>query len=331
MLAARERLGSATMASLKDKVTNALNETRILILGAQILLGFQFNAAFQPGIKRLAEHARALDLAGMALMMLAVAPLITPSAFHRLAEGGHDSARIHAIASGFAEFAIVPFALCIGVDVLIVAGTLFAPAASIALGIAFTGLAVLFWYGLAAVQRARTGESPMSDARDEEPRTPLSEKIKTLMRETRVVLPGAQAVLGFQFTAFLTDGFSSLSETTKLVHFASLCCVAIAIVLLMAPATYHRIAANGEDRFDVDRFGSTVMLASLVPLALGLTGDFYVTAVTLEYGGTVAVVATALALLVFLGLWFGYPLVTRAIAANNPPPARKHERAQQQL
>jgi hypothetical protein len=44
MLAPRERLGSAAMAKLKDKLTNALNETRILILGAQILLGFQFNA-----------------------------------------------------------------------------------------------------------------------------------------------------------------------------------------------------------------------------------------------------------------------------------------------
>jgi hypothetical protein len=53
--------------------------------------GFQFNAAFQPAINRVTEHARALDRGGMALMMLAVALLIVPSAFHRLAEGGHDS------------------------------------------------------------------------------------------------------------------------------------------------------------------------------------------------------------------------------------------------
>jgi hypothetical protein len=37
MLAARERLASATMASLRDKVTNALNETRILILSTEIM------------------------------------------------------------------------------------------------------------------------------------------------------------------------------------------------------------------------------------------------------------------------------------------------------
>lgn len=327
MLAPRQRLAFAVMASLKDKVTNALGEARILILGAQILLGFQFNAAFQPGIKRLSEHARALDLAGMALMMLAVALLIVPSAYHRLAEGGHESARVHAVTSGFAESAIVPFALCIGMDVLIVAETLFPLAASIALGIVFTGLAALFWYGLEAAQRARTGAPPMSEKTDEEAHTPLGEKIKTLMTETRVVLPGAQAMLGFQFTAFLTDGFSTLSETAKLLHFASLCCVAFAIVLLMAPAAYHRIVANGEDRPDVDRFGSTVMLASLVPLALGLSGDFYVTAEKLEYGGGTALAATALALLVFLGLWFGYPLLARALSTAASPPSGKHERA----
>ena len=167
----------------------------------------------------------------------------------------------------------------------------------------------------------------MSERKDEEPHTPLSEKIKTLMTETRVVLPGAQAMLGFQFTAFLTDGFSSLSQSTKLLHFASLCCVALSIILLMAPAAYHRIVANGEDRADVDHFGSTVMLASLVPLALGLSGDFYVTAEKLEYGGAAALAAMGLALLVFLALWFAYPLIARALATAASRPSGKHERA----
>jgi uncharacterized protein DUF6328 len=318
------------MTKLKDKVTNALNETRILILGAQILLGFQFNAAFQPGMKGIADHARALDLAGMALMMLAVALMIAPGAFHRLAEGGHDSARIHGVTTGFAEAAMVPFALCIGLDILIVAEALFPPAASIAFGAVFTVFAALLWYGLEAAQRARFGAPPMSKKKDQEPHTPLNEKIKTMMTETRVVLPGAQAMLGFQFTAFLTDGFSSLSEATKLVHFASLCCVALSIVLLMAPAAYHRIVARGEDRDDVERFGSAVMLASLLPLALGLSGDFYVTAEKLGYGGGAALAATAVALLAFLGLWFGYPLVARTVYADQSS-AGRHGRARQQF
>jgi len=73
-----------------------------------------------------------------------------------------------------------------------------------------------------------------------------------------------------------------------------------------------------------------MMLASLVPLALGLTGAFYVTAEKLEYGGGGAFAATAVALLVFLGLWFGYPIIARTISANQPS-VGKHERARQQL
>ena len=36
------------MAQIKNKVQNALDEVRILILGSQVLLGFQFQAVFQP-------------------------------------------------------------------------------------------------------------------------------------------------------------------------------------------------------------------------------------------------------------------------------------------
>ena len=52
MLAARGRLASATMASLSDKVTTALNETRILRLGAHAI------AAHNPPHARKHERAQ---------------------------------------------------------------------------------------------------------------------------------------------------------------------------------------------------------------------------------------------------------------------------------
>ena len=57
-------------------------------MGAQILLGFQLNAVFQPRFERLADYARWLDLAGLALMSAAVACLIAPAPFHRWTENG---------------------------------------------------------------------------------------------------------------------------------------------------------------------------------------------------------------------------------------------------
>src|SRR5882762_470973 len=69
------------VAALKDKVQNALDETRMLILGAQVLLGFQFQAALQPAFERLPAFAQYLTVAGLGLMIVAVGLLISPGAF----------------------------------------------------------------------------------------------------------------------------------------------------------------------------------------------------------------------------------------------------------
>jgi hypothetical protein len=301
------------MTKLKAKVTNALNETRMLILGAQILLGFQLNAVFQPRFEHLADHARWLDLAGLALMSAAVALLIAPAPFHRLVENGRDTARLHGFTTRMAELALFPFGLCIGIDIFIVTELLLGTLPSIVAGTAFSATTALFWYGIAVAQRGRRGGTSVKHGEDEEEAdTALDERISTLLIEARVILPGAQALLGFQFTAFLTAGFEQLPQRAKLVHLACLACVALTAILLMAVAAYHRLAAGGEDRPDVERFGNRVVLASLLPLALGLSGEFYVVAGRIGYAGGPAIAAALIALAVFLGLWFAYPLLARS-------------------
>jgi len=314
------------MTKLKAKVTNALNETRMLILGAQILLGFQLNAVFQPRFPRLADDARWLDLAGLALMSAAVACLIAPAPFHRLTERGRDTARLHGFTTRMAELALFPFGLCIGIDIFIVTEILFGTLPSLIAGAAFTGIAAVFWYGLEIAQRGRKEGAAMDQPQEgEEIETDLGERINTLLIEARVILPGAQALLGFQFTAFLTDGFERLTRQAQLVHLGCLACVALTAILLMSPAAYHRIVAAGEDRADVEQFGDRVMLLSLLPLALGLSGEFYVVVGKVGYAEGPAITAALVALAAFLGLWFAYPLVARARrgpAAPRPRPAQ---------
>src|SRR5689334_18182490 len=46
---------NGTMASVEDRCKTALDETRTLMLGAQVLLGFQFNAFFQERFSQLPE------------------------------------------------------------------------------------------------------------------------------------------------------------------------------------------------------------------------------------------------------------------------------------
>ena len=52
---------------LSKKIKTALDETRMLILGAQILLGFELRAAFSEGFDKLPDHAR--DIEAIALML----------------------------------------------------------------------------------------------------------------------------------------------------------------------------------------------------------------------------------------------------------------------
>ena len=105
--------------ALHDRVKTALDETRTLILGAQILLGFQYQGVFQERFEALPPHARAMDGWALGLMLLTMGLLIAPSAFHRVAEGGESTGRMHALTGRCAAAALLPFAAALGLDLAI--------------------------------------------------------------------------------------------------------------------------------------------------------------------------------------------------------------------
>ena len=143
--------------------------------------------------------------------------------------------------------------------------------------------------------------------------TPLHAKIEQMLTEARVVLPGAQALFGFQLAIVLTQSFEQLPTASMIMHATSLFLVAFAVVLLMAPAAYHRIVYAGEDSEDMHRVGSVLVTAATVPLALGLAGDVYVVVTRIMGSPTVGLIAGSLALVLLIGLWHVYPLVAVSI------------------
>jgi Family of unknown function (DUF6328) len=66
--------------------------------------------------------------------------------------------------------------------------------------------------------------------KQEEQDPTLTEKIKEVLIEARIVLPGAQALLGFQFLIVLTQQFGELPRSSKYIHFASLSAVAFSTI-----------------------------------------------------------------------------------------------------
>jgi Family of unknown function (DUF6328) len=220
---------------LTKKIKLALDETRILILGAQILLGFQFRAVFSDGYEELPAALRYLDGFAILPMICVVALLISPGPYHRIVEDGEDTQSFHRLVTAIANLALVPFAIALGLDVVVAFGHLFGEVPGVAAGMAAAGVAIGFWYGfpLAKRRHSREQERTVKTRPTEKPSaTPLDVKIEQMLTEARVILPGAQALFGFQLAIVFTRSFADIPAVSMIVHAASLLLVTLTVVLL---------------------------------------------------------------------------------------------------
>jgi len=298
--------------ALEDKIKTALDETRLLILGSQILFGFQLNGMFQEGFERLSPLSRALSATAFCLMAVTVGCLIAPSMQQRLVEQGSDSERLHQAITGFAAIALAPFAVSLGLDVFLVLEPQAGRGAAASVGFVLFALAIVFWFGIA--QMLGTPETPM-DASAKIEKTPLHARIDQMLTEVRVLLPGAQALLGFQLAIMLTTAFDQLPPSSKLIHVAALCLMAFAVILLMTPAAIHRIAYRGEDTERFHRIGSKFVVAAAMPLGLAIGADIYVAVTRATESAWVGLGCFAAIISILAVLWFIQPLVLRRLRA----------------
>src|SRR3954451_15926518 len=250
---------------LKDKIKTALDETRMLILGVQVLLGFQFRGAFENAAEALPTHARAATGSALALMLVAAALIITPSAYHRIALGGTNTGAFDGLVGRFAAAAPLPLAASLGLDLFMVVERMAGTGAGAAVGGAFATMALTGWYGAGSIARRRGGGMKRRTAAAQAGAvedTPLHARIEQMLTEARVILPGAQALLGFQLAIVLTEGFAKLQPELKSLHGAALLLVCLSVLLLMAPAAYHRIVYAGQDSIRFHKVGSRLITLS---------------------------------------------------------------------
>jgi hypothetical protein len=134
---------------LDEKLKTALNENRLLILGTQVLFGFQFNGIFQEQFEQLTPLARGLECSGLTLLMLTVAFLIAPSMEHRIVERGQNSSRILDSAAVFAGWALLPLSVALAFDMYVAMGRIIGSIVGLVVGCLFFAIAVSCWYVLA--------------------------------------------------------------------------------------------------------------------------------------------------------------------------------------
>lgn len=288
---------------LERKLKIALDESRLLILGTQVLFGFQFEGVFQQQFSMLSMESRIIHGIGTMLLLLAMALLIAPSMHHQITYRGESRTGALMVATASAGASLLPFTLGLGASAFVVFEHLFGrrPAAFIAAALTIFGLGLLYGLGIALKKRNTLA---MNKA---ERQTPLKSKIEQMLTEARVLIPGAQALLGFQLVATLTNSFHELPDSLKYLHAAALGAVAIAAMLLMTPAAVHRIAYDGEDDPVFFRIGSALVIASAAPLAIGIAADIAVVFYKIGQSLPLAIGVGLLALAILIGAWFIFP------------------------
>jgi Family of unknown function (DUF6328) len=297
---------------LNDKIKIALDESRILILGAEILLGFQFRAIFEKGFEELPPASQYLKLVGLGILLVAIGLIMLPSAYHRIVWRGNDSTDVHNFTTNVMDLALIPFLIALAIDFYDMSAKLLGRGGGIFAGIMTGATAMFFWFGLGVISRRRKWDRD-ADRTEKRKRghmqeTELRDKVEQVLTESRVVLPGVQALMGFQLATMLIEGFDKLPASSKYVHLISLGLMGLTMILLMTPAAYHRIVEHGEDTEHFHEIASWLLLASMVPLPLGICGDLYVVIRKVTGSIPLAVVSAFVALLLFYGLWFGFTL-----------------------
>jgi hypothetical protein len=296
-----------------ERIKVELDESRMFALVVQVLVGFQFQGAYQPGFGQLSLLVQGVGLASLGLLLLSLALVLSISSCHRLKEGGRDSASFQRTASRLLSWALLPFALAVGLSLFVVAAGLLRISAALLFGALASGLCLLCWYAIPLLRRAvlKPAEDPPMEKQPSE-LPPLTDRINQVLTEGRVILPGTQALLGFQLVSFLTEAFQKLPKPVQVVHLVALGFVVLSATFLITVPAYHRIGEGGGESEHFLRVASRLLLSALAALALGISMDFFVVVLKVTGSMAVALAAAAGALGVFSALWFGFPLLCKA-------------------
>jgi hypothetical protein len=118
-------------------------------------------------------------------------------------------------------------------------------------------------------------------------RETLEEEATHVLEEARMMLPGVQAILGFQLIAAFNERFTQFERPEQILHFIAFLLVALAMGLVMAPAAYHRQAERG--------------------FIVGICLDAYLVGLLVLSDRIAGVIAAGILFIVLTGLWFAMP------------------------
>jgi len=140
----------------------------------------------------------------------------------------------------------------------------------------------------------------------------LDSAVRHILEECRMVLPGIQALFGFQLIAVFNEGFAQkLSTVEQQIHFVSIVLTVIAVALVMTPAALHRQTDPLAVTRRFIRSSTILLLLSMFPLAMSICLEIYLIAHIITSLFWLGLVSAVGLFLLFSSLWIVLPHIEK--------------------
>ncbi|MGI8807489.1 MAG: DUF6328 family protein [Acidimicrobiales bacterium] len=145
----------------------------------------------------------------------------------------------------------------------------------------------------------------------------LDRELLELLNELRVVLPGVQALLAFLLIVPFNERFAAVTGRDRLFYVIALLGSAIACVLFITPAAFHRLRFRRHDKDQLIRVGNRCAIAGMATLAVAMIAAVFLVTDVL-FGPRTGAALTAVIAVSIVGLWWVVPAV---FGPNDPAEA----------
>jgi branched-subunit amino acid ABC-type transport system permease component len=139
----------------------------------------------------------------------------------------------------------------------------------------------------------------------------LKQCIEFILEECRMVLPGIQALFGFQLIAVFNERFGHMPQEDKFVHLAAIFFTVAAVGLLMGPAAYHRLRSPESIPPELCTIGTRLVCAGMSTLMISISLDIYLVTRMISESVPAGIACGAMTLVFLSTIWYVYPLLNR--------------------
>jgi hypothetical protein len=143
---------------------------------------------------------------------------------------------------------------------------------------------------------------------DNEESLGLDDAVRYALDEARMILPGIQALFGFQLVAVFNERFAEIFEPPgQVLHLAALVLVALSCALAMTPAAFHRQNGHGKVSRELLDLSSAFIGAAMLPLMAAISIDVGLVGYVVTQSPAVSTALGVACALVFAALWIVFP------------------------